>query len=138
MHFRLLIAATFLSLSVSAAHARKPAVEDFVGIEISHLEPANPQGADTLFNLEKDLIKHEEATRSGPVKLQAPPSEAWSLVTIMGMIVGLGLPMLTLFLVMNHMRKKASIESAANIEILERYRKERELKKKEEAFRKSA
>lgn len=138
MHFRLLIAATLLSLTVTLTHARKPAVEDFVGIEISHLEPANPQGADTLFNLEKDLIKHEEAKRSGPVKQPEARSEAWNIVTLMGMIFGLGMPMLTLFLVMNHMRKKASIESAANIEILEKYRREREQKKKEEAFRRSA
>ena len=47
----------------------------------------------------------------------------------------LGLPMLVWFMVMSHLKKKASLESASNIEVLEKYRKERE-KKNEESIRK--
>ena len=43
------------------------------------------------------------------------------------------------FLMMSNLRQKAKIESASNIEVLEKYRRERqEAKKAEEAFKKSA
>ena len=127
----------FLSIT-SVSEARKPAVEDFVGIEVDEAE-ATPHSSDTLFNLEQDMSKLE-ASRNAPPKPVAKVTVApkpWSPFSVLGIMLGIGLPMVAWLLVMSHLRKQASAESASNLEVLEKYRKEREkARKSEEEIRK--
>lgn len=124
-----------LFVSISAfAQGRKPAVEDFIGIEVEHPE-VTPQGTEPLFNLEEDLDKHQKALKETPKTpthvAQETPTE-WSLFSVVAVSLGLGLPLIMWFMILGHMRKKASLESASNIEVLEKYRKNRELSRKSE------
>lgn len=133
MTFRVL--AIFLTLFSTAAMAqgRSPAVEDFVGIEVEESQVA-PQGTESLYNLEQDLKVIEAQKDRKPVaepKL-AEASSDWNAMTVFGISLGMGLPMIVWLLMMAHLKKKASVESASNIEVLENYRKEREKKATEE------
>jgi hypothetical protein len=137
MRFQLLVLMLSLS-SLAQAQSRGPAVEDFVGIEVETVE-LHPQGTEALFNFEKE-IETFEAAKVEPSFRQPPAHHfvestpgAWSTSAMMGIIVLLGLPFLTWLLVMNHLRQKATMESASNIEILEKYRKEREARRAAEA-----
>lgn len=137
MVFRTLGLLFLLISTVSYAQGRKPAVEDFVGIEVEQSE-ITPQGTESLYNLEQDLNKFE-AKKKETVKEALPviaESKNWSMTTIFGISLVLGLPLLVWLMVMSHMKKKATLESASNIEVLEKYRKERE--KKSEANIKKA
>ena len=141
MYFRTL-AFTFLVLSqVCYAQGRKPAVEDFVGIEVEHPENT-PQGTESLFNFEKDISKFEDpkieskktSRPKAVTKIQEPPM---SLTAIIGIAFFLGLPAIIWFTMMNHLRQKAHIQSASNIQVLENYRREKEeAKKTQEAYKK--
>lgn len=123
--FLILITAT-----TSFAQGRKPAVEDFVGIEIDQPE-LTPQGSEALYNLEQD-IKKIETTKGRPALKTTSPSNSvssiWNLSLLVGISLLLGLPLMLWLLMMGHLKNKASIESASNIEVLEKYRKERENK----------
>ncbi len=55
---RLIICMSLLLIS-SASMARKPAVEDFVGIEYEEVVPATGPGTEALFNFETDMITHQ-------------------------------------------------------------------------------
>jgi hypothetical protein len=131
MHFYLIFLVVGLNCSLALAQGRSPAVEDFVGIEVETVE-LQPQGTESLFNFEKDIDSFNTA-RIEPSLKQAPGiasfqgrDSAWSTSATMGIIFVLGLPFLTWLLVMNHLRQRATRESASNIEILENYRKERQ------------
>lgn len=137
MGFRTLGFVLLIITTTSFAQGRKPAVEDFVGIEVDQPQVL-PQGTESLYNLEQDLSKLE-AKKKRPVK-QAPvteivPEKPLNISTIFGVSIIFGLPLVVWFLVMSHFKKKASLESASNIEVLEKYRKERE-RKSEEKIRK--
>jgi hypothetical protein len=134
MMFRCL-ALLILTFSLSSfAVGRKPAVEDFVGIEIDHPE-TTPQGTEGLFNFEKDMSKFSEEK---PEKSQAslrqnvPQAINWSLSKIFAIVLAVGFPAMIWFVAINNLRKKANVQNAGNIEVLEKYRKERELAKKAE------
>lgn len=136
MIFRSLILCLVVFSAVSHAQGRKPAVEDFVGIEVEESK-VTPQGNESLYNLEQDIQKIEsQKNEPAPYieEAKAPESD-WNLSTYILIAVGLGLPMTVWFFVMAHLRKRASAENASNIEVLEKYRKERE-KKTEESIRK--
>lgn len=137
MVFRALTLILLLSLSSFAfAQGRSPAVEDFVGIEYEEKQVA-PQGTESLFNLEQDINKIK-AGKKKPKKttaVKSPEPQGWGMTAIFGISLALGLPLLIWFMVMSHLKKKASLESASNIEVLEKYRKERE-KKVQENIRK--
>lgn len=122
--------------TLSFAQGRKPAVEDFVGIEVDETSLA-PQGTEGLFNFEKEITTYAQDGKSGAKThwVSAPTS---STSSFMGLAFLLGLPALSLFLVMNRFRQKAKLESASNIEVLEKYRKEREEKKAREEFKKAS
>lgn len=127
----------FLSV-ISVSEARKPAVEDFVGIEVDEAE-ATPNSSDTLFNLEQDMSKLEESRTNPPKPAPqiAQTKNVMSPFSILGIMMAIGLPMVVWLMVMSHMRKKASVESASNLEVLEKYRREREnAKKSEETIKK--
>jgi hypothetical protein len=139
MVFRTLALSALLISSFSFAQGRKPAVEDFVGIEVEEAaENATPTASEALYNLEQDLNKIEAEKHKPEQKIvsaPAPVSTGWSMTAVIGISLLLGLPMLVWLMMMSHLKKKASLESASNIEVLEKYRKERE-KKSEESVRK--
>jgi hypothetical protein len=135
MNFRTLGLSLLLFSSFAFANGRSPAVEDFVGIETDHME-TTPQGAESLYNLQQDIQKIETVRKDGPVTAMTPelpeaetPSGA---STLFGILFAVSLPILSWMLVMNHLRQKALKESASNIEVLEKYRRQRELAKKQE------
>lgn len=141
MFFRTLGFMLLVLTQVAFAQGRGPAVEDFVGIEIEHPE-GTPQGTEGLFNFEKDMDQFEktkgQAFSSAKTDTSAPASQGPSPVTTaVTFTFVLGLPAFIWFLMMNHLRQKAHIESASNIEVLEKYRRERqEAKKAQEEFKK--
>ncbi len=138
MTFRSLALFLVVYSGISFAEGRKPAVEDFVGIEIEESKVA-PQGTESLYNLEQDLDQIQ-SRRNKPTQIKTKISEAdkdWSVTTIFGISLILGLPLITWYLVMSHFKKKASIDSASNIAVLEKYRKERE-KKSEDSIKKAS
>ena len=141
MSFRTLGFMFLIITQVAFAQGRKPAVEDFVGIEVDQPE-GTPQGTEGLFNFEKDIDKfeHTKDSSSGvaPV-VNTKTQDPSDLTTALVIAFMLGLPGMIWFFMMSNLRQKAKIESASNIEVLEKYRRERqEAKKAEEAFKKSA
>lgn len=138
MTFRLLALFLIIYSGITFAEGRKPAVEDFVGIEIEESK-VTPQGTESLYNLEQDLDQIN-TLKNKPVEKKSKISEVnkdWSRATILGITLVLGLPLITWYLVMSHFKKKASIDSASNIAVLEKYRKERE-KKSEDTIKKAS
>jgi hypothetical protein len=138
MFFRSLGLCLLLISTFSFAQGRKPAVEDFVGIEVEEAL-VTPQGTESLYNLEQDLNRIEAKNKP---KIQAPsevnPAETnYGPSAIFGFSMVLGLPLVIWFLMMGHLKRKASAESASNIEVLEKYRKERE-RKSEKSARKAS
>ncbi len=135
MHFRALGISLLLLTSFTFAQGRKPAVEDFVGIEVEHPKQI-PQGTEGLFNFEKDMNKfaHKKGKTEAPsaAAISQSKSTSWGTTTLFGTAIILGLPLLSWLLVINHLRRQAKIESASNIEVLEKYRKERELLRKQD------
>lgn len=130
MIFRLFaLSLMFLSLSCFARGGRAPAVEDFVGIEVEQEAPT-PQGTEVLFNFEQDLKSYTTKPAEAPATSMS--SGKTSPTTLFGLVFALGLPLMIWFMIMSHLKKKASMESASNIEVLENYRKQREQKKEEE------
>lgn len=111
----------FLFVS-SPSFARGPAVEDFVGIEIEETS-SNLHGAELLYNLERDvnlIAKIESSPQPTSSQNQARP---WTTSALFALVTLLGLPLMAWSLAMNYFRRKALAESAANIEVLENYRK---------------
>jgi hypothetical protein len=131
MKYHALAIGILLISTLSFAQGRKPAVEDFVGIEIEHAEASTPSGTEALFNLEKDL-KDIEVPRVATIS-QAPAKTpfSWNVATFVGVSFLLVLPLVSWLAAMHHMRKKAFVQAASNIEVLENYRKEREAKRRE-------
>lgn len=144
MQFRSFIIIGLLLSSVAWGVDRRPAVEDFVGIEVDHPE-STPQGTDSLVNLEKDIQTiHAEAytVKHAPKKTSFEANNetsSWGVVNSMALILFIGLPLFSWLFIMNRLRKRASVESASNVEVLEKYRREREMsRKREEAERKAS
>lgn len=142
MRFRTFIIAGLVVSNMALAVDRRPAVEDFVGIEVDQPE-ATPQGTDSLVNLERDIQTiHAEAytvksTPKKPVLISATETTNWDLTNTMAAVLVVGLPLFSWLFIMNRLRKRAGVESASNVEVLERYRREREqARKKEEEIRK--
>ena len=130
MYFRTLGFMLLIVTQVNFAYGRKPAVEDFVGIEVDHPE-GTPQGTEGLFNFEQDMDKYE-IKKIEPVQIPKTFVDVQSegpsaLTTTLAILFIIGLPGMIWFMMMNHLRQKAQIESASNIEVLEKYRQEREL-----------
>ncbi len=125
------------------ARGRGPAVEDFVGIEVEQAD-GTPPGTEGLFNFEKEIDKFEmrkvDPTAKIPnatlVSNSEGPNDFTAAITLAFLI---GLPGLIWFFMMNNLRQKAHMESASNIEVLEKYRREKqEAKKAEEALKKAS
>lgn len=117
-----LIIFCFLLVTSSFSYGRGPAVEDFVGIEIEETR-SDLHGAELLYNLEQDvslITRVENAPEQATPRIQSKP---WTTSAFFALITLLGLPLLTWSLAMNYFRKKAQAESAANLEVLENYRR---------------
>ena len=138
--FILLIAAP---MAFAQGRGRGPAVEDFVGIEVEQAQ-GTPPGTEGLFNFEKDIDKFEMRKVNSPAKITDTAVTSKSegpndFTTAIGLAFLIGLPGLIWFFMMNNLRQKAHIESASNIEVLEKYRREKqEAKKAEETFTKAS
>lgn len=138
MGFRTLGFLIVLLSTVAYGQGRSPAVEDFVGIEVDQPQVL-PQGTESLYNLEQDMNKLE-ASKSHTPGLTAPEDLSTNFnptSIIFGVSIFLGLPLVVWFLIMARLRKMAALESASNIEMLEKYRKERE-KKNEASIKKAS
>lgn len=148
MKFPMVILALCLFSGIAmAAPGRSPAVEDFVGIEVSESDTL-PQGKESLFNLEKDIRELEKVEAQAYVT--AKPSNPthsmkeqnmieWNVVNVTAALVFFCLPLLSWYMAVSHLRKKALVESASNIEVLEKHRREREeARKRSEEYKKSA
>lgn len=133
MLFRSLALCLALYSSVSFAQGRKPAVEDFVGIEVEETK-VTPTGTESLYNLQQDInrIEAEKSRQSKRVDVVKETPVSFSPSVLFGISLALFLPMIMWFMVMAHLKKKASLENASNIEVLEKYRREREKKGQEE------
>lgn len=126
-----LIIFCFLLVTSSPLMARGPAVEDFVGIEVEET-PANLHGAELLYNLEQDVHLISQVDNTPETVAAGPVSKPWTTSAFFALIFLLGLPLLTWSIAMNYFRKKAQVESAANLEILENYRKQKNKTQEEE------
>lgn len=139
MLFRTLTIIFILMGQLAFAQGRKPAVEDFVGIEVEHPE-ATPQGTESLFNFEKDIKTFEDQKQQ--TKLEAKKSSSSSnsvgFSGLLGIIFILSVPSIIWVMIMGHLKNKAQSESASNIEVLENYRRQREVAKKVEEEQRKA
>jgi len=124
---------------LSYAQGRKPAVEDFVGIEVEHPE-ATPQGTEGLFNFEKEIKSFENQKQNPSSNLSASSSKTGPIgfPGLLGIMFILGLPAMIWFMIMGHLKNKAQTESASNIEVLENYRRQKEETKKLEQEQRKA
>ena len=133
MSFRTLGFLLLIISQVSFAQGRGPAVEDFVGIEVDHPE-GTPQGTEGLFNFEQEMNKFDTNKNNNVsvVKsVSAPKADGPNgVTTAIAIAFILGLPGVIWFFMMNNLRQKAHIESASNIEVLEKYRREKQEAKK--------
>jgi len=133
MSFRTLGFILLVVTQVGFAHGRKPAVEDFVGIEVDQPE-GTLQGSEGLFNFDKEINHFVKTKDQQPLIKAAAPVENSegpnALTTGLTVALVLGLPGIIWFLMMNHLRQKPQVESASNIEVLEKYRRDRQDAKK--------
>ena len=137
MPFPMMLIGFFLYSTLIFSQDRRPAVEDFVGIELEESK-VTPHGDETLFNLEQDVGKIKYSNkRKNPIGPETPRNKIIDPLTFLGIAITLGLPFIVWFMVMSHLRKKAHYENANNIEILEKYRKDRE-KKNEDNLKKAS
>lgn len=140
-----ILAFGLISAVAHAAPGRSPAVEDFVGIEVSETESL-PQGKESLVHLEQDMQQLEKIEAAAYVADTQPSKEhatkeqtpfEWNSFNISVAVAFFLLPLLSWYMAVSHLRKKAMVESASNVEVLAKYRRERELaRKKEEEYRK--
>lgn len=142
MSFRILGLILLIIAPAAFAQGRKPAVEDFVGIEVEHPE-GTPQGTEGLFNFEKAIDKFELKKVEAPAKIStstvATKAEApGDFTTAISLAFLLGLPGIIWFFMLNNLRQKAHLESASNIEVLEKYRREKQKSKAEAVFNKAS
>lgn len=132
MLLRLLTISLLIAATTSYAQGRKPAVEDFVGIETEQTEFV-PQGTESLFNFEKDLKETKKVIKTAPAKTAIIETPINYTSTFFAFAFVLGLPLVSWLLVLQHLKRKATIESASNVEVLEKYRKERQFKQKDQS-----
>lgn len=112
------------------SEARKPAVEDFVGIEVEESKIV-PNGSGILFDLEQDVHKIQNNQNFKNISNSQADNSVTFSGTFWGILFVMMLPVIIWISIMGHMRKKASLETASNIEVLEKYRREREKKSEE-------
>jgi hypothetical protein len=104
----LVFALVVFTLTLPFAQARKPAVEDFVGIE-SETPDVTPQGTEALFNFEQEVTAHSERPVQPVIRYaetsKTQSSSQWPLSAWFGIATVLGLPFATWLLTMRHLKK---------------------------------
>lgn len=113
-----------LLLLTLMAHARKPAVEDFVGIE-PETQNVVPSGTESLYNFADDVKDYQKTGPRQPVvrytldqpSMQAPGSTTSSFSLWFGIGFVLALPMITWVVMARHLksREEASAVTGASI-----------------------
>jgi hypothetical protein len=123
----ILIGVFFASnMTIAQAKDRKPAVEDFIGIEVEGSKTTS-YGDESLFNLEQDMDKIKFSNKNENItQTEFIRKKNIDPITFIAITFSLSLPFVIWFTVMSHLRKKAQIENMNNIEVLEKYRKTRE------------
>ncbi len=104
----------------TAAHARKPAVEDFVGIE-PEAQDATPAGTQVLFDFGKDVEKRmagkpaETVTvvKTAPAAPSTPVTQPWPMGVWLGALMALALPFAAWASI--HARMRAEIPTPDNV-----------------------
>jgi hypothetical protein len=139
-YFQALAFVLTLLLTALPVMARGPAVEDFVGIEVDHPEQT-PQGTEGLFNFEKEIHQYEAKQKTVPQGARkvasSSPEQSPSPMTIFTIALVCALPVMIWGMMMHNLRQRAKAESASNIEVLEKYRREKEeARKTQEDYRK--
>ncbi len=111
-------------LTYTGAHARGPAVEDFVGIDIEE-QDSTPAGTHALFNFEQELtdVKPNQAPTQAVIsktelKASTPVSETGPWAQWFGIIVILSLPVVTWSLTMKHLNKHTEEALPDNVTVL--------------------
>jgi hypothetical protein len=141
MRFQTLALLIILFSQFSFAQGRKPAVEDFVGIEVEHPESA-PQGTENLFNFEKDMDQYQNTVTSPEQKISSTPKSTNNtneFFRYIGVVLLLALPAVLSLLVMKRMKSKAREENEGNLKVLEEFRRQKtESKKSDEDIRKAS
>lgn len=117
-----LVLATLLTLT--GAYARKPAVEDFVGVESEHPD-VTPEGTEALFNFESDVKQYQGRPAQAPQAVvnqrhSTTPTQqtSWPLSAWFGALVVLVLPFITWMLTMRHLKSRqtqAASELPSNV-----------------------
>lgn len=119
-----------LMVLLMSAHtfARKPAVEDFVGIEAETDPTPTPQGTEALFNFSKDVnqLEPSQIVLRNPAQVtpveNVPKNEnksSFPWAEVVGLFTVLGLPFVSF-----RMLKYKSHEKMAEVKNLNDYRKD--------------
>ena len=116
---KLAIAACLLMLTLTV-EARKPAVEDFVGIE-STTPDIIPSGTEAMFNFNKEVTAYAKDGPSQPVvrymkeqpKMESPTASTGSFSLWFGIGFVLALPMITWAVMSQHLKARDAVRPAA-------------------------
>lgn len=114
---KLVITALMLALSLTAV-ARRPAVEDFVGVE-SETPDVTPTGAETLYNFSQEVqdfqtdgprvvVRHPRAVSEMPLAAVSSATPLW-----FGAAFVLCLPMITWLVMARHLKQREARAAAA-------------------------
>ena len=120
-----------LSLFIAfEASARKPAVEDFVGIEAEVDPTPTPQGTEALFNFSNEVsdVKPNQIVLRNPAHINTPipqpisenSSTNFPFAEVIGLLTLLGLPLVSFKIL-----RQKSDEKMAEIKSLSDYRKDK-------------
>jgi len=122
----------FFLFSFPLSYARGPAVEDFVGVEMEGPD-SPPQGTEGLINFEKEMndFSSNQKKTTNPTMSSVQNSPSNSVSAYLGYAVILLLPLISWMMMLNHLKSQAREKNAANLQILENYRREKEKKQEE-------
>jgi hypothetical protein len=131
MKIQALIIFLFL-FSFSLSYARGPAVEDFVGVEMEGPD-SPPQGTEGLINFEKEIndFSSNKKKTINQTMFSAQNTTNNSVSAYFGYAVILLLPLISWMMMLNHLKSQAREKNAANLQVLENYRREKEKKQEE-------
>lgn len=116
LSFALLI--LMISISAQSAVGRKPAVEDFVGVEYDS-QNVVPTGTETLFNFSKDVKDYQSQPTQPIVRYAQKQSQENAPVSSEGLPIWFGitfvlsLPIITWVVMSQHLKSREAAAAAA-------------------------
>jgi len=119
-----LISLFFLVFISLLAWGRKPAVEDFVGMELPE-QKVVPSGTEPLFNLENDLKNHSTTppkTAATTIKNNSPLSPGVFLIGLSFLMLPVGIYVLLI----TKLKRQSKQEALASVESLSDFRRKNE------------